>query len=129
MVIVAIISFFLPPWVDHTMGAYPGFSPPTLVTQNIVHVAFWIGLLIVGGAVGVVVSRLLKSKSAQWAWILPVIWLTVMIIASILRSQPAETGELHIIWQSFTGQDPDQGFFAVISTWPALTSIGYSLGA
>src|SRR5579872_4218114 len=130
MLIVAIISLFLPPWVDHTMKAYPGFNPPAVDTQSVVHGVFWTGIFMLGLLVGFAINSALKSKSARWAWVLPVIWFVALVIAEISGgSDPGEGGTAHIVWRTFTGQDPDQGFLAVLSTWPALTSIGYSLGA
>jgi hypothetical protein len=85
--------------------------------------------ILIGLAFGLGITLWLRSKPAQWAWVLPLAWLVFLTIGE-RPTLPIEGTFLHATWHNFFSMDPgEEGMGAVFGTAPFYSSVAYSLGA
>jgi hypothetical protein len=109
---------------------HPG--PPEAFWHRLMYRPFdspFLGEIALGLILGFTINLLLRSKSAKWAWTLPLAWF-LLLVATNGPVYPPQDTFLHVIWRDYFGFQPaDEGFVQFVATVPLLGSIAYSLGA
>jgi hypothetical protein len=109
---------------------HPG--PPATFVQKVTNAPLdppFLGEMVIALVLGLALNRWLESKSAKWAWILPLAWLVFLIIGERPRN-PLEGTFFHATWNNFFSMDPgEEGLAAMFGTAPFYSSIAYSIGA
>ncbi len=128
-------------YLGHLLTAVFGTAILTIGLGRLFHPAAIIGVLwkewildiLLAGLLGILASRISRSRLALWVWILPAVWfgLRLLSIVPVIHSRQGQIS----LWYEISGQDcvhriTDYGcvnFFTF--TIPLLRSAAYSLGA
>jgi hypothetical protein len=109
---------------------HPG--PPEAFWHRLMYRPFdspFLGELALGLILGFTINWLLRSKSAKWAWILPLGWLIFMMANEGTTYHPQQP-TVQYIWTDFFSLYPgDGGLAQFMATVPFLSSLAYSVGA
>lgn len=91
---------------------------------------FFFAFLTVGFCSGLGINSRLKSKSAQWVWVVQLCFLAILMQDQI--HWPGPQGVLHDIWLGYFGNSncgETECVYELLGTWPLFSSVGYSIGS
>lgn len=94
---------------------------------NLENIESFSALILIGCVMGYLINRRLESRLTKWVWILPLIWL--LILMSDFRHAGRNIGQE--IWMNFFSNqcDSSECLYELAGTLPLVGSIGYSVGA
>jgi hypothetical protein len=87
------------------------------------------GTLVVGFIMGYLINRRLHRRSAKWVWVIPLVWIAILMNDFSHYRGPG--GSMHEIWISFFSNqcDSSECLYELAGTFPFIGSVGYSVGA
>lgn len=101
-------------------------------SDRIVGGPFFFPFLVVGFGLGYLINKQLKSKSAQWVWVLPLLLFSILLTDQI--RYPDAQGRLYDIWLAYFGNnDTNCGgtecLYELLGTWPLFSAMAYAIGS
>src|SRR5579864_1876633 len=87
------------------------------------------GTILVGSIMGYLINRRLATRLAKWVWILPFVWMVILM--NDFSGYRGPGGPEYEIWMNFFSNqcDSSECLYELAGTFPFMGSVGYAVGA